>query len=142
MYTKLLLILFIAPNITFAGGSGIAHIDPVFWFLIYIVPLILIGFVFFVIYSFFAFGIMSPRRKWYKERDRITEFLSVKGFNMIFSDMESGVILYKNNEQKIEINKYKNQWFIKADKNDLKSKDVFKAHKNIEDLNESLKKFI
>jgi hypothetical protein len=139
--SKYIFLLFL-PIITFAGGSGYAHLDSDFLIILFIILILILGFVFLLITSFFKYGIRSTRKKWYKDRDCITDFLSEKGFKMILSDLETGVILYKNKEQKIEINKHKNQWFIIADKNELKSKNVFKAHKNIEDLNISLMKFL
>ena len=134
--------LLLLPNITYAGGSGLAHLDPGFWILILIIALVLLGLFIYLIYYLSTIGSKPSRNQWNKDRDKITELLIGYGYQMIFSDMESGVIHYKNKKQPIEINKYQNQWFIKAEKQELQSKDIFKAHQNVGDLNESLLKFI
>lgn len=139
---KKILSLVLVPNISFAGGSGIAHINPGFWILLLIVAFAILGLVVYFIYCLLSIGKTPSRNKWYQDRNKITDALTENEFQMIFSDMESGVILYKNKDQNIEINKCQNQWFIKAEKQKLQIKGVFKAFNSVEDLNESLLMFI
>ena len=134
-----LLTLLMAPNISFAGGSGLAHLDPS---LILFVVSIILGLFIYFIYCLSTNDKEARKTQWTQDCDNVSETLSTKGYKLFISDREAGTIIYKNNEQKIVINKHRNKWFLKADNQGLKFKHQLKAHTSVEDLNESLLKYI
>jgi hypothetical protein len=130
------------PNISFAGGSGLAHLPSFVFYIPFLLLVVFLTGAFYFIFWLITYKQRPTRKKWYQQRDKISEALSAKEFKMIFSDMETGIILYKKGKQRIEINKHQNQWFIKGEKQDLQDKGVFKAYKKSDELIQALLKYL